>query len=372
VYGGCGAQSAERTHYSQVLEIDRARMMMDQRQHADALPILRNQVCPLADTRYRFVVCLLACSLACLSPALLASMLVSIHPVVCFASPYGLWLLGDTGTVQVARLRSEGWDLLFARAVALIAECERVLCHRADLVKSCMELLDPRVCIHLCDADVASITGQPVEVQLAAPVPLPAISTALAAEGPSLASTAVCDRLCTFLASTAKSISVDLVAGRVDFRLASPSGWHSRNLGSPAFPLPTDDDDDDCSMRSGGNGSFRVPSATTPVDRMLESPLPSTRVNMSRGAVSGAGVDGAGAGPGTGDDNVTGGVNPAVSPSGTAAALTTATHSLRPVMRTAVVITPVPVTPPLVQPSEDNVRSVLTSDQAFEVCGLAR
>lgn len=66
--------------------------------------------------------------------------------------------------MQVARFRSEGWNLLFARTVGLIAECERVLDARADFVKSCLELLEPRLCALLTPRDVDTIVGEVAEV----------------------------------------------------------------------------------------------------------------------------------------------------------------------------------------------------------------
>ena len=349
-----GWQSAGRYHYAHVLEIDRARMMMSRRLHHEALPLLRS---------------------------------------------------------QVGRFRAEGWDLLFARTVALIAECERVMDHRADLVKSCMELLDPKVAAALTDSDVTSITGTPADNgslsstrlrsssasnnsssssvssssvsnsggsttvgAVSGPGGTPAVApteggTPVRSRAGSAASgggqadddaaanatlLSVCDRLCRFLASTSKSITVDLAAGKVDVRVASPSGWHARDLGSPAFPLP----DGDGGVGAGGSASSAgsaVRGATTPLERSLESPLPSTVVSPARGV----------------DDDGGGGLSSAgrpASPSAAAAAFTTATHSLRPVMRTSVDIKPLPVSPPLVQPLEDAAPTALTSDQAFEVC----
>ena len=142
---------------------------------------------------------------------------------------------------QVARFRADAWDVLTCSVIGLIAECERRTGARADYVKSCLELLNPDFAPSLEEGTAISVVGD--EAVLAEQERATDLAAA-AWHGCPVTMSTVRDRSAVGLlvrcaVTTARSIASDLLLGKTNVAAASPSGWHTRSLGSPNWEVPT-------------------------------------------------------------------------------------------------------------------------------------
>jgi hypothetical protein len=125
--------------------------------------------------------------------------------------------------------------------VGLIAECERRTGSRADFIKSCLELMNPDVSGQLSATSVGYVVGDECDlVALEASTDNDAAlwygardpDAALAKAGSPLGLLSRC------ATANARVLASDLLQGRTNIPAVSPSGWHSRSLGSPTWDVP--------------------------------------------------------------------------------------------------------------------------------------